>query len=64
MKTWARLNSYSVKGKLINVYIRQVRIPSFLDQKHHLAIKKYFHSTKGKRPLNAQRQIHKSKYVR
>lgn len=64
MKTWAWLNSYSVKGKLINVYIRQVRIPSVRDQKHHLAIKKYFHLTKGKRPLNTQRKIRKSKYVR
>ena len=34
MKTWARLNSYSVKGKLRNLYIRQVRILSVLHWKH------------------------------
>ena len=64
MKTWARLNSCTVKGKLINLHIRQVRIPSVLHRKHHLAVKKYFHSQKGKGPLNIQRQICKSKYVR
>ena len=63
MKTWAQLNSCSVKGKLINLYIRHVRNPSVLHQKHHLAIKKYFHSEKEKGSLNTQRKIRKSKYV-
>ena len=44
METWAWLNSCSVKGKLINLYIRQVRILSVLHRKHNLAIKQYFHS--------------------
>ena len=64
MKTWARLSSCSVKGELTNLYIRQVRIPSVLHRKHHLAVKKYFRSRKEKGPVNIQRQIRKSKYVR
>ena len=45
MKTWAWFNSCSVRGKLINLYIRQVRILSALHRKHHLAIK---HQERGR----------------
>ena len=59
MKTWTRLNSCSVKGKLINLYIWQVRITSVLHRKHHLATKNIFIQERGR-----GQSIPKDKYAK